>query len=193
MSVHSGLPILDLRDRKAWESWLQANHASAAGVWLKLAKKGSPEPRVTYAEALEDAIRYGWIDGQRRAYDEQAYLQRFTVRRARSVWSQINRDKALRLIAEGRMTDAGLAQVTAAQQDGRWERAYEPQRSATVPDDFKRELDRHAAAKQFFETLTGSRRYAFLYRLHNTQGFAARAKRIAMYIELLNARRTLQD
>ena len=193
MSVHSGLPILDLRDRKAWESWLQANHASASGVWLKLAKKGSPEPRVTYAEALEDAIRYGWIDGQRRAYDEQAYLQRFTVRRARSVWSQINRDKALRLIAEGRMTDAGLAQVTAAQQDGRWERAYEPQRSAMVPDDFKRELDRHAAAKQFFETLTGSRRYAFLYRLHNTQGFAARAKRIAMYIELLNARRTLQD
>lgn len=193
MSVQSGLPILELRDRKAWESWLEANHASAPGAWLKLAKKGSPEPRFTHAEALEEAIRYGWIDGQRRAYDEQSYLQRFTVRGRRSAWSQINRDKALALIAEGRMTDAGLGHVRAAQKDGRWERAYEPQSRATVPEDFSRELDRNPAAKQFFETLTGSRRYAFLYRLHHTRGADARAKRIAMYVELLHDHRALQD
>ncbi|MDQ6820920.1 MAG: YdeI/OmpD-associated family protein [Actinomycetota bacterium] len=193
MAMHGGLPILELRDRKAWGSWLHANHASLSGVWLKLAKKGSPKPTVTYAEALEEAIRYGWIDGQRRAYDEQSYLQRFTVRGPRSAWSQINRDKALALIAEGRMADAGLAKIRAAQEDGRWERAYEPQSRATVPEDFRRELDRNPSAKQFFETLTGSRRYAFLYRLHNTRGGDARAKRIAMYIELLSARKTLQD
>jgi uncharacterized protein YdeI (YjbR/CyaY-like superfamily) len=193
MDTEGGLPILEMHDRKAWESWLEAHHASVGGVWLKLAKKGSPEPTVTYAEALEEAIRYGWIDGQRRGYDERSFLQRFTVRAPRSAWSQINRDRALKLIAEGRMTEAGLAQVGAALKDGRWERAYEPQSRATVPEDFRRELDRSPPAKQFFETLTGSRRYAFLYRLHNTRGAEARAKRIAMYLELLGERRTLQD
>ena len=186
-------PALEFGDRAQWEAWLERNHSSSRGLWLRLAKKGSPIPTVTYAEALTEAIRYGWIDGQRRAGDERSYLQRFTPRAPRSVWSQINRDKALALIAEGAMTEAGLAQVQAAQRDGRWERAYEPQSRATVPEDFARELRRNPAAKQFFATLSGSRRYAFLYRLHQTRSEAARARRIAAYIELLSAGKTLQD
>jgi uncharacterized protein YdeI (YjbR/CyaY-like superfamily) len=191
MSLHRGLPVLELPDRDAWESWLQANHASSTGLWLRLAKKAAPVTSVTHSEALEDAIRYGWIDGQRLASDQHSYLQRFTPRGSRSQWSQINRDKALTLIAEGRMTAAGLAAVRAAQRDGRWERAYEPQSRASIPPDFQRELDGDAAAKEYFETLTGSRRYAFLYRLHQTTRPEARVKRIAAYMELLSARKTL--
>jgi uncharacterized protein YdeI (YjbR/CyaY-like superfamily) len=193
MNLHRGLPVLDLPDRDAWDAWLQANHASSPGLWLRLAKKSAPVASVSHAEALEEAIRHGWIDGQRLAGDEYSYLQRFTPRRPRSKWSQINRSTALALINEGRMTAAGLAAVRAAQQDGRWERAYEPQSRATVPADFQRELDRNPAAKEFFETLKGARRYAFLYRLHETTRPEARAKRIASYLELLSDRKALQD
>jgi uncharacterized protein YdeI (YjbR/CyaY-like superfamily) len=193
MSLHRGLAVLDLPDRDAWDSWLQANHASSPGLWLRLAKKSAPVASVSHAEALEEAIRYGWIDGQRLASDEYSYLQRFTPRRPRSKWSQINRSTALALIKEGRMTAAGLAAVRAARQDGRWERAYEPQSRATVPADFQRELDRNPGAKEFFETLRGARRYAFLYRLHETTRPEARAKRIASYLELLSDRKALQD
>jgi uncharacterized protein YdeI (YjbR/CyaY-like superfamily) len=193
MRVHRGLPVLDLPDREAWESWLGDNHASSSGAWLRLAKKDAPMASVTHTQALEEAIRYGWIDGQRVGEDEHSYLQRFTPRGPRSNWSQINRDKALSLIGQGRMTAAGLAAVRAAQQDGRWARAYEPQSRATIPEDFERALARNPAAKEFFETLTGSRRYSFLYRLHKTTRPEARAKRIAAYLELLADGRTLQD
>ncbi len=193
MSLHRGLPVLDLPDCDAWESWLQANHASSSGLWLRLAKKSASVTSVSHEEALEEAIRYGWIDGQRLARDEDSFLQRFTPRGPRSKWSQINRSKALRLIEEERMTAAGLAAVRAAQQDGRWERAYEPQSRATVPPDFQQELDRNPAAKEFFETLRGTRRYAFLYRLHETTRPEARARRIAAYLELLSDGKTLQD
>jgi uncharacterized protein YdeI (YjbR/CyaY-like superfamily) len=162
-------------------------------VWLRLGKKSAPAPTLTYPEALEEAIRHGWIDGQRRSGDQHSYLMRFTPRGPRSQWSQINRDKAAALIAEGRMTPAGLAQVNAAQADGRWERAYEPQSRASVPEDFRRALDGNPAAREFFESLTGARRYAFLYRLHQARRPEARAKRIATYLELLSARRTLHD
>jgi uncharacterized protein YdeI (YjbR/CyaY-like superfamily) len=162
-------------------------------VWLKLAKKSSPEPSVTQPDAIEEALCFGWIDGQSRSYDEHYYLQRFTPRRARSKWSQINREKAQRLIADGRMHPAGLAQVEAARADGRWEAAYPAQSQAQVPEDFQRALDQHPGAKRFFETLTGSTRYAFLYRLHNVRKPEARAKRIAMYIERLSESKTLDD
>jgi uncharacterized protein YdeI (YjbR/CyaY-like superfamily) len=193
MSLHRGLPVLDLPDRDDWRSWLEVNHASSQGLWLRLAKKNASVTSVSHAEALDEAICYGWIDGQRLAHDEHSFLQRFTPRRPRSKWSQINRSKALALIDEGRMTAAGLAEVRAAQQDGRWERAYEPQSRATVPPDFQRELERHPAAKEFFETLRGARRYAFLYRLHETTRPETRAKRIASYLELLNEGKTLLD
>jgi uncharacterized protein YdeI (YjbR/CyaY-like superfamily) len=191
MPSERGLPILQFRDRSAWEQWLDANHSSSHGVWLKFAKKSSRSTTVRHPEALEEALRYGWIDGQAASYDEHFWLTRFTPRTARSKWSQVNREKAQTLIAHGRMKPAGLAQVEAAQQDGRWDDAYEPQSRATVPKDLRLELDRNPSAKEFFDTLTGARRYAFLYRLHHTKKPEARARRIADYIALLNEGKTL--
>jgi uncharacterized protein YdeI (YjbR/CyaY-like superfamily) len=160
-------------------------------VWLKFAKKGCEIPTVNYAQALDTALCYGWIDGQVRRFDESFYLQRFTRRGPRSKWSQINRDHIARLTDDGRMRAPGQAQVDAARSDGRWDAAYEPQSRATVPEDLQRALDANPAAQRFFATLTGSTRYAFLYRLHHVSAPAARAKRIASYIELLSAGRTL--
>jgi uncharacterized protein YdeI (YjbR/CyaY-like superfamily) len=156
-----------------------------------LAKKGSPEPTVTQAEAIEEAVCFGWIDGQIRGHDENFYLQRFTPRRPRSKWSAINRERARRLIAEGRMKPAGLREYQAAEADGRLDDAYPAQSAAIVPRDFQAALRNNAQAREFFETLTGSTRYAFLYRLHHVKDAQRRAARIAKYIELLSERRTL--
>jgi uncharacterized protein YdeI (YjbR/CyaY-like superfamily) len=187
------LPVVQLPDQPAWRAWLEANHETVDGVWLKFAKKAAPVRTVTYGEAVEEALCFGWIDGQARGLDEHFYLQRFTPRRKRSVWSQINREKATGLIEAGRMARAGLAQVEAARADGRWDNAYAPQSASTVPEDLQRALDANPKAKQFFETLTGSTRYAFLYRLHQVRKPDRRAERIAGYIELLGRRKTLQD
>jgi uncharacterized protein YdeI (YjbR/CyaY-like superfamily) len=188
-----GLPIVQLPDPAAWEQWLEEHHATVVGVWLKFAKKGTGVRTVVYAEALESALCFGWIDGQVARYDEIYYLQRFTPRSRRSKWSQINVKHATRLIEAGRMRPGGLAHVQAAQADGRWEQAYEAQSQATVPADFQAALDVHPRAAAFFATLTGSTRYAFLYRLHHVKRAENRAKRIADYIERLNAARTLDD
>jgi uncharacterized protein YdeI (YjbR/CyaY-like superfamily) len=185
------LEILQCASQAHWESWLHAHHSDTPGVWLKIAKKGSTPRTVTYAEALDVAICHGWIDGQRRPHNESFYLQRFTPRGPRSKWSQINRQKATDLIASGRMREPGHAQVKAAKADGRWERAYEPQSRATVPSDLQRALDQNPAAQEFFDTLTGTRRYAFLYRLHNVRSPARRAQRIARYVVLLSDHQTL--
>lgn len=187
------LPIVEAPDQRAWRDWLEANHAAQDGVWLKLAKKASPHRTVTQPEAIEEALCFGWIDGQGRSHDEHFYLQRFTPRRSRSKWSQINVQKAERLIAEGRMHPAGMAQVEVAKADGRWDAAYPAQSQAQVPDDLQRALDSAPRAKEFFASLTGSTRYAFLYRLHHVQGPEARAKRIAGYIDRLSEGRTLED
>jgi uncharacterized protein YdeI (YjbR/CyaY-like superfamily) len=186
-----GLAIVQFADASAWERWLEENHAQPAGVWLKFAKKGSPTPTVNYDAALEVALCFGWIDGQVARYDASFYLQRFTPRRARSKWSEINRQRADALIAAGRMRAAGLAQVRAAQADGRWDQAYAPASRISVPDDLQAALDANAAAAEFFAGLTGSTRYAFLYRLHHVTSPAARSRRIADYIERLSEGRTL--
>jgi uncharacterized protein YdeI (YjbR/CyaY-like superfamily) len=185
------LPILEFEDQAAWERWLEANHDSSAGVRLKFAKKGSGVATVTHAQALETALCYGWIDGQAGRLDERYWLVRFTPRGPRSRWSQINREHAERLIAEGRMKPAGLGKVKDAQEDGRWEAAYPAQSKARVPEDFQEELDRNPNAKAFFETLTGGDRYAFLYRLHHVRDPQRRARRIAQYIVLLSGRKKL--
>jgi uncharacterized protein YdeI (YjbR/CyaY-like superfamily) len=185
------LPVVQLPDQPAWREWLAANHDTAAGVWLKFAKKAAPVTTVTYGEAVEEALCYGWIDGQARGFDEHFYLQRFTPRRRRSAWSQINRDKATRLIEHGRMSPAGLAQVEAAKTDGRWDDAYASPSTATVPDDFQAALDASPKAGEFFEGLTGMARYGFLYRLHRVRNADRRAQRIAEYVDLLSQRRTL--
>lgn len=187
----SELPLLELPDRSAWDAWLEQRHATSPGVWLKLAKKGARRATVTQAQATEVALCFGWIDGQVGALDEHFYRQRFTRRRPRSKWSRINCDRATELIASGMMRPAGLAEVERARLDGRWDAAYEPQSTITVPADFQQALDANQAAAEFFSTLTGSRRYAFLYRIGDAKRPDTRARRIAQYVELLSQRRTL--
>jgi uncharacterized protein YdeI (YjbR/CyaY-like superfamily) len=186
------LPIVRCATEGAWERWLARQPADSPGVWLRIAKKGCQPSTVSYAQALDCAICFGWIDGQKRAHDETSWLQRFTPRGPRSKWSQVNCAKAEVLAAAGRMQPSGQAQVEAARADGRWEAAYEPQSRATVPPDLQRALDAHPRAGEFFATLTGARRYAFLYRLHNVKTETARQRRIASYIELLSEGRTLR-
>jgi len=184
------LPILEFADREAWARWLEDEHDGAPGVWLKIAKKASGIATVTHPEALEEALCRGWIDGQRAPHDETYFLQRFTPRGPRSKWSQINRDKATHLIEQGRMRPAGLAQVEAAKQDGRWEAAYPPQSSAAVPEDFQRALDANPAAKEFFATLRGTRRYSFIYRIADAKRPETRARRIREFVAMLAEGRT---
>jgi len=182
--------ILQPAGEAEWEQWLEA-HEDATEVWLKLGKKGCPHPSITYVQALEIALCFGWIDGQIRGLDEHFTLRRFTPRRPRSKWSQINREHIERLTAAGRMRPRGLAEVEAAKADGRWDAAYAPASTITVPDDLRAALDAHPQAAAFFETITGGDRYAFLYRLHHVTDPAKREARIADYIERLSAGRRL--
>jgi uncharacterized protein YdeI (YjbR/CyaY-like superfamily) len=184
------LPILQFPDDGAWERWLEANHASSKGVWLKTAKKSAPVATVTHPEALTTAICFGWIDGLRHPYDETFFLQRFTPRKRRSRWSQVNRDKAEQLVASKRMHPAGRAEVEAAKRDGRWDAAYAPQSKVMVPEDFQRELDRNPTAKAFFATLKGANRYSFLYRILDAKRPETRARRIETFVAMLNEHRT---
>ena len=186
------LPILEFADGTAWHGWLDEQHGSSPGAWLKIAKKGSGQATLTYAEALEEALCYGWIDGQKAPHDDRYWLQRFTPRGPRSKWSEINRGRVTNLIEQGRMKPAGIAQVEAAKQDGRWEAAYSPQSTATVPEDFQRALDENPAANDFFKTLRGVRRYAFLYRISDAKRPETRARRISEYVAMLAEGRTLR-
>ena len=186
------LPILEFADGTAWHGWLDEQHGSSPGAWLKIAKKGSGQAPLTYAEALEEALCYGWIDGQKAPHDDRYWLQRFTPRGPRSKWSEINRGRVTNLIEQGRMKPAGIAQVEAAKQDGRWEAAYSPQSTATVPEDFQRALDENPAANDFFKTLRGVRRYAFLYRISDAKRPETRARRISEYVAMLADGRTLR-
>jgi uncharacterized protein YdeI (YjbR/CyaY-like superfamily) len=190
VAIKPELPIVEVRDRAAWESWLNANHACSDGVWLKMTKKGSSKPTVTQAEAIDEAACLGWIDGQLRRYDEDFFLQRFTPRRRRSKWSAINRDRARQLIIEGRMKPAGLAAYRAAEADGRLDDAYAPQSTAAVPEDFQAALDERPEARVFFQSLMGADRYSFLYRLHHVKDPRRRAERIVSNDELLSERKT---
>ena len=172
------------------EAWFCEHHADDRGFWLKIGKTGVAQT-VTYFEALDVALCHGWIDGQKRGYDESYWLQRFTRRGPRSKWSQINRDKAEALIMAGRMHPAGQAQVDAAKADGRWAAAYAGQRSATVPDDLAAALAADPQAKAFFETLTGANRYAILYRVHDAKKPETRAARIAKFVEMCHDHETV--
>lgn len=175
----------------AWEAWLEDNHASSDGIWIKMAKKASGIPSVSHPEALEIALCFGWIDGQRRALDEKHFLQRFTPRRRRSPWSKINAEKAQALIAAGRMRPAGLAEVERAKKDGRWDAAYAGQRLMGVPDDLYAELDARPEAAAFFAELSSRNRYAILYRLNDAKRPETRARRLAKFVAMLEARQTV--
>ena len=185
MSAKPELLILPFASREAWEAWLEEEHAASEGLWLKIAKKGSGIESVSYAEALEAALCYGWIDGQKASFDDSYWLQRFTPRRARSKWSKVNRRKATELIERGEMKPAGLREVERAKADGRWDAAYEPQSAATVPEDLRLELERNEGARKFFETLNSTNRYAILHRIQDAKKPETRARRIAKYVAML--------
>jgi uncharacterized protein YdeI (YjbR/CyaY-like superfamily) len=167
------------------EAWLEDNCASSPGAWLKIAKKGAPEPSITYAEALEVALCFGWIDSQKRGLDETHFLQRFTPRRPRGRWSKINREKAEALEESGALRPAGAAEVAAAKADGRWEAAYEGQRTAEVPDDLQRELDANPKAAAFFANLDSANRYAITYRLAEAKKPETRERRLHKFVAML--------
>ncbi len=171
--------------QRAFEAWLTKHGASSDGIWLELAKAGAPEPTVTYAEAIDSALCHGWIDGQKRALDATHWLQRFTPRRPRSLWSKINRQKVEALTAAGRMTPAGLAEVERARADGRWDAAYDSPRTAEVPADLRAALDANRAAAAFFDQLDGRNRYAVLWRVQTAKLPATRARRIAQLVAQL--------
>ena len=168
-----------------WHAWLAAHHATSSGVWLLIAKKGSGRPSPTYAEAVDGALAWGWIDGQKQKHDATAWLQRFTPRTPKSPWSRINRDKAKALIAAGKMKAPGLAVIESAKADGRWESAYDSARTAQVSADLRAALARNRRAAAFFAELDGANRYAILWRLQTAKKPETRAKRLANFVAML--------
>jgi len=185
MPKPSDLPTLPFESKKKFADWLAKQHDKSAGVWLKLAKKATGIPTVTYAEALDVALCYGWIDGQKGSFDDKYFLQKFTPRRPKSIWSKINTEKVARLIASGEMKPAGLKAIEAAKQDGRWDAAYEGQKSISVPEDFQSALEKNKKAKAFFESLNSSNRYAFLFRVATAKKAETRERRISQFVEML--------
>ncbi|HET7863332.1 MAG TPA: YdeI/OmpD-associated family protein [Burkholderiaceae bacterium] len=173
------------KSAQAFETWLKKNHASCDGLWLKIAKRGASEPSLTYPEAVEIALCWGWIDGQKKGLDDQHFLQRFTPRRARSIWSKINVDKVAALIKAGRMQAPGYARIEAAKADGHWAKAYDGARTSAVPEDLLAALDAEPKAKAFFATINAANRYAVLWRIQTAVKAETRARRIAQLMERL--------
>jgi uncharacterized protein YdeI (YjbR/CyaY-like superfamily) len=180
-----GLPLRLFKSKQDWSVWLEKNHCTSTGLWLRLAKKDSGLRSVSYKEALEVAFCYGWIDGQKRPESEQAWLQRFVSRSSRSVWSKINREKALALIASGEMKAAGLAAIESARNNGRWNSAYDSPSGASVPGDFQAALEAHPRAGAFFKTLDRANVYAILWRIQTVKKAETRTRKIEQFIGML--------
>jgi len=185
------LPVVSFSSAAAFAAWLDAEHGQSAGIWLKIAKKDAGIPTVSYQEAVDVALCFGWIDGQKRSLDGQHWLQRFTPRKPRSKWSKINCARADRLIDAGQMRPRGRAEVEQARADGRWAAAYAGQRAATVPADLQAALDADPVARDFFATISSQNRYAILYRVSDAKRPQTRAARIAKYVAMLHQRQTL--
>jgi len=179
------IPILHFESKKKWEDWLSRYHDRAAGMWMKIPKKGSGIRSITYPEAVEVALSYGWIDGQKGALDEHYWLQKFTPRAPNSIWSKTNQKKAEKLIDAGEMKPAGLKAIEQAKKNGSWDAAYEGQQTMPVPDDFQTELDKNPRAKAFFSGLNSTNRYAILFRIHNAKKTDTRLRRIRQFVEML--------
>jgi uncharacterized protein YdeI (YjbR/CyaY-like superfamily) len=182
------LAIKMFKGPKEFETWLGTNHATCKGLWLRIAKKDSGLTSITYPEALDAALCYGWIDGQKKRHDEKSWLQRFTPRGPRSIWSKVNTQHTRRLIAQGRMKAAGEKAIDDAKKDGRWAAAYESQSKATVPEDLQAALNGNPEAKAFFATLESNNRYAVLFRVHGAKRPETRARRIAKFVAMLARR-----
>jgi uncharacterized protein YdeI (YjbR/CyaY-like superfamily) len=187
----AGLPVIAFSDLAALERWLDAQPASSQGLWIKFAKAGSGITSVSKSEAIDAALCHGWIDGQLDKYDDAYWLIRFTPRKARSKWSQVNRARAGELLEAGRMHPRGLAQIEAARADGRWDAAYAPASKAEVPPDLQAALDQSPEAAGFFATLTGANRYAILYRIGAVKKAETRARKIARFIVMLERHETV--
>jgi uncharacterized protein YdeI (YjbR/CyaY-like superfamily) len=185
LSPAPALPTLQFKTQKAFETWLAKNHAKAPGVWVQFAKKASGVQSITYAEAVEAALCYGWIDGQSKSIDDTAWIQKYTPRGPKSIWSKINRGKVEALIENGRMKPAGLAAIQSARKDGRWEAAYDPPSKSEVPPDLQAALDASPKAKAFFAALNSANRYAILFRTQTAKKPETRAKRIQQFVEML--------
>jgi uncharacterized protein YdeI (YjbR/CyaY-like superfamily) len=177
--------IMTLDSRQNWEAWLDGNHRTSSGIWLRLAKKGSTLQTVTYKDALEVALCYGWIDGQKKPESSEAWLQRFLPRSGVSLWSKINREKVSALMEAGKLKPAGLEAVENARRTGRWDAAYDSPRTAVVPPDLAQALAANARAKQFFESLDSANRYAILWRIQTVKRAETRSRKIAHFIEML--------
>lgn len=193
MNNAADLPILAFPSQQAWETWLAEQHATSSGVWVKIAKSGTGIDTVSYAEAVDVALCYGWIDSLMRRFDDQYYVQRFTPRRAKSKWSKINRRKAEKFIAAGSMHPAGLREVERAKADGRWEAAYDSPRTAEVSADFQRALDADPVAAEFFATLDRANRYAILYRINDAKRPQTRERRIEQFVAMLREHRKIHS
>jgi uncharacterized protein YdeI (YjbR/CyaY-like superfamily) len=183
--------IRGFKTRKDFAAWLEKNHRNSPALWVRIAKKGSGIRSITYAEGVEVALCYGWIDAQKLPESETVWLQRFMPRRPRSIWSRINREKALALMANGQMNQAGLVEIERAKKDGRWEAAYDSPSGATVPPDFEEELERHPKGKEFFKSISAANRYAIIWRLQTAKKAETRAKRMRLFIEMLEKGETL--
>ena len=188
---HGGLPVIAFGSVADWHEWLVAHGDTAPGAWLKTAKKGAAEPTISYQEALEVALCFGWIDGQKRPLDTEYWLQRFTPRKPGSKWSKINTEKAEMLITAGRMQAAGRREIELAKADGRWDRAYASQSTSEVPDDLREALDANPAAAEFFEAISRINRYAILYRIHSVKRAETRARKIEQYVQMLAEHKTI--
>jgi uncharacterized protein YdeI (YjbR/CyaY-like superfamily) len=183
--------IRGFKTRRDFAAWLEKNHKDSPALWVRIGKKGSGIKSITYAEGVDVALCYGWIDAQKLPENETAWLQRFMPRRPRSIWSKINREKALALIANGQMNEAGLVEIERAKKDGRWEAAYDSPSAASVPPDFERELERHPKAKAFFKTLSRTNSYAITWRIQTAKKPETRERRIRAFMEMLEKGETL--
>jgi uncharacterized protein YdeI (YjbR/CyaY-like superfamily) len=189
----AGLPILAFADADALHRWFEAQPSDSAGLWIKFAKAGSGIPSITKSEAIDAALCHGWIDGQLNKYDDRHWLVRFTPRKARSKWSQVNRTRAVELLKAGQVRARGLAEIEGAKADGRWDAAYAPASKAEVPKDLQAALDESPKAASFFATLTGANRYAILYRIGAVKKPETRARKIAAFIAMLERGETVHD
>ncbi|MDN5274809.1 MAG: hypothetical protein JWP06_710 [Candidatus Saccharibacteria bacterium] len=185
METFNDLPVISFKDSTAWEAWLSTNVTLHSGIWLKIAKKKSGVESISHPEALDVALCYGWIDGLRRSFDEVYFLQKFTPRRSRSLWSKINIEKVGMLIASGRMQASGLTEITAAKADGRWDVAYESQKNATIPPDLAAAFKKNTRAKEFFESLNNANQYAVLWRLMTAKTPETRLSRLQKLLDVL--------
>lgn len=185
MLTHVNLPVISFASREEWANWLEQNYHDPKGIWLRFFKKGSGITSVNYDEALDEALCYGWIDGQVKKYDEESYIQKFTPRRARSIWSKRNVGHIARLEREGKMKPSGLKEVERAKADGRWDKAYSSPSDMTLPQDFLDELSKDVRASEFFETLNKANRYAIAWRLHTAKKPETRERRMKMILEML--------